>query len=1405
MGNVNTGDITQQNTTNIETQIVIQGNTLQTNRLHPQYHKVFKSLIENRLTLFGGRDTALAQIAKFINKLTGGYLVITAPAGFGKTSLMAKLVSEASETFADHFFAPYENPNSVTEEGFLRNVIEQMAHWHGYTDTLPEKLPDLDALYHRLLGEPLEHTHVLVIDGLDEVTNWEIARYLRRRLPDNLHIIVTVRDVGQDLTLDYDFPKDQTEYLPLEGLTRNDVADVLRKAGKGATVFADNPTLLKEVMRISAYQEEPSLGADPFYVRLLAEDAADGRLTPANIASQPKGLNKYLSAWWREIEESEENNEPLEDLFGTLTVALGAISRADLETINSSLVSKKKKNFFHKILDQVRRWIVGNEVKGYALVHPRLRDYICTEIYTDELLEGYREKLLTFCASWQEHRSLYALRYYAEHLRDAKRWDELYELARNKAFADAQRQQLPDEPELPLKNIRIALQTAAERDDAGAIAEFLLAHARQLLLQESPLEVLRSGNLKRALAVADMCESERSVLWYLLLAWELKDKHKQKEAHEVLIQLLQKQLPCFSIHFAQGEWAFYLLTQICQVNEDTFSTLYQCILPSNELYEFCIKLLDEGYLDIALKIVEQINWSTKSIISLNSTLEFQNKIENKDSLNANYWYKVKSLTAIAKAYFDVVNKEIALTTVKMAIDTVGKIDNYLNLDAERILAEALQEIVSAQAYIGEYNYALQTAELITKEHYRITAIEAIVEALVNQEQLDIAMKIAKVHDVATLEIWLLRLKAEVEMRAGNTETFQEYLLEALRNVDRIKYKWQQAIEIAYIASMQARFGDTDKLEVLLADAFERAKETDEHKNRNMIAMAIIAQVIAETGDIEKAKNAFNQIFEYAMKNLYSPGYVTGFIEIITTGQVQVGLLNDALELAKKINHQWQQASIQNCIALVEAKAKRFTSALEIARSIKENNVRSKTIAKIAIEQAHTEEPNISLETIKEINFLESYSSQVEIAKILYKRGYKLLARTIFSQVLQGSYTINNQYAPVTALIYIATTQAQTGDICNAQYTFSTARQTTKVIEKQVFQVMALCDIAVAQMQVGDRQEAEITFDEAWQIIQNISSQTDRAWASKELANHQMKLKDLDISFKYAALHTVLSIDDSVRKSAILEEIALMQAEEEDIDYAFTFLQAITHDKSKESVIKKIKDWHKSQELITQYKLGYIPNTFEIEQIIDSQKVQAKTLIKLARFQFNDGLIELAKETLADALNIAQKVSNQGYDTELLEEIIIVQAENDLLFNFFDVRKIIKMKYKQAEVIRKIGKIKAQQGQYEEAKSAFDIALEISQQVDRELTHSSTISDVAQEQILAGFPEQAIRTTQMILTNQNWCLPKIAGAFVKTGDHANFKKLLIPCAYYLDAAYEMCGYLAQLYPEQAEVVATVVRA
>ena len=474
-------------------------------KLRANRRNIFKPLLENRTALFAGRDTAFAKIAEFISQRTGSYLVVTAPAGFGKTALMAKLVSGTPEAFAYHFFSPYTNASSVTEVGFLENVIEQMAQWHGHTEELPNKLADLQALYHKFIDEKLECTQVLVLDGLDEVTTWKLHPYLSRRLPENLHIILTVRDIGQDWVNDYQLPDKQFQHLPLGGLTRDEVAQVLGLAGKGATIFADSPKLLDEVIRVSAYQENEALGADPFYVRFLAEDAANGRLTAANIGKQPKGLDNYLDVWWQNLEEvtnkfsNQEKLDPVRDLLGTLTVTLGPINRKDMERINPCLEDEWKADFFDEVLYEVRRFVLGNEEQGYALVHPRLRKYMRSKIKTGK----YSEKLLDFCANWQEHHSPYALAYYAQHLVEAGDSQGLHDLLAQET-----------------SNKRNAWYEAKEKigDAAGFVADVSLAWAQAEKEFKQNAGVAIGRQCRYALIIASLNSLSANLPVELLLA-----------------------------------------------------------------------------------------------------------------------------------------------------------------------------------------------------------------------------------------------------------------------------------------------------------------------------------------------------------------------------------------------------------------------------------------------------------------------------------------------------------------------------------------------------------------------------------------------------------------------------------------------------------------------------------------------------------------------------------------------------------------------------------------------------------------------------------------------------------------------------------------------------------------------
>jgi hypothetical protein len=105
------------------------------------------------------------------------------------------------------------------------------------------------------------------------------------------------------------------------------------------------------------------------------------------------------------------------------------------------------------------------------------------------------ERLLKWCENWREHRSFpYILRHYAEHLYDKWRmtneqmtYDALCRLALDSDFKQAQTQHLPDEPNLPLKTVQLALDAAIQLEDAPMMARLLIEHAKRAQSEERRL------------------------------------------------------------------------------------------------------------------------------------------------------------------------------------------------------------------------------------------------------------------------------------------------------------------------------------------------------------------------------------------------------------------------------------------------------------------------------------------------------------------------------------------------------------------------------------------------------------------------------------------------------------------------------------------------------------------------------------------------------------------------------------------------------------------------------------------------------------------------------------------------------------------------------------------------------
>jgi hypothetical protein len=73
-----------------------------------------------------------------------------------------------------------------------------------------------------------------------------------------------------------------------------------------------------------------------------------------------------------------------------------------------------------------RRWF-SVQSGFYSFTHPLLAQEFQGVLRRQASLA--KDKLIKYCSHWQEHQSHYALRHYAEHLQEAKRWEELYAIA----------------------------------------------------------------------------------------------------------------------------------------------------------------------------------------------------------------------------------------------------------------------------------------------------------------------------------------------------------------------------------------------------------------------------------------------------------------------------------------------------------------------------------------------------------------------------------------------------------------------------------------------------------------------------------------------------------------------------------------------------------------------------------------------------------------------------------------------------------------------------------------------------------------------------------------------------------------------------------------------------------------
>lgn len=1377
--------------------------------------------------LFGGRDDEMDAIDGFLADLQGGYLFVTCPSGYGKTALLAQIARQKEVVY--HFI--HRGYGTVDKDLFLRNLCQQLATRHGLGGRLPVDIAELQALYLDLLHlPPTDGKQVVVlIDGLDETINWEPNTQLfPPDLPDRVKVIFSAREVAErDWPRHLGLPPGRVRMMTLGAMKVEDVKSLLRAAGGVAAPLADDVTWIHEALRVSE--------GDPFYVKLIVEDVLTLRMLPSEIGKQPTGLDGYLKGWWDQIARTVRNQD-VRDLLGSLAVARGRLRRDDLVRMFPKLGWT-----LDSVLAEIRRFIIGNYQEGYALCHPRFAKHVQGWVGA-EALQNYIDVLLDYCARWRDHRSVYALQHYAEHLRAARHYSPLFVLARDEVFLQEQAKAFADEPDLPLRTVQTALKGAAENDNAGKMAEFLMIHARRVqeLTKESPLTALRAGSIEGAWRLADLFEIDLSVLWYLLLAWELKDEGRIADAQKTLGRLCKKEFSRL-VGWTSSMGA-YLLAHTSDINEDAFIDLDARLFSDYNCRTLCEYLVNFGLVDTAVA------------------------------------------TALRRERDKALIQEVMIASIRAgdfdAADTLAeKIENA---------GYALERVVGSQVEAGKLEAAIKTADRIADKSWRGQALQRIVEGYLNSGDLNRAIEISESIEPTYYHVMALGSIAVTQAQRGAHETARSTLAAA---IEYAQVKEEQLVLLPIIAGFQVKTGEIDSaFETLqslqesgkywgfrnipkaLAEQGEFAKAVDtanmiEDKNDRASALQSIAQEQVKARRYDAALETVKLYEKLGLDETSFDFLRKETLHDIAVSQAQDGELKAALETARTIENPEFKEKAQADISIYQAQTKNYAAALEIAQSVEGSHSRARALWNIAAIQAEAGEFDAAIATAQGIKKVLDYSRNSALQNVAEWQEYsgqgKAARSTVafvigIAPVVKEAEEEKPDQAEVMAAI--ATAQAEAGY-------FEDAYDTASRIDRIKFSTQAFGAIAVALSRAGKHNEAMSELYKLFEEAQGLNSAAARTLSLQNIAAAlaQIDERNVERDVLDAAAQEAKQIEEANFQVWIQSEIADAQIRTGDHDAGrSTFIAAATNAQKNldiadsniflRNIARKQAEAGLLADAVATARMvepNGLLNTGDVLQDIAVEQAKASDFdaaVKIAlsiEAAMGPGPQEEALEKVTEvasqlrkfevAFGIVQRIKDKFLFERALQVIATEQAKARDLPAAFGTMQRIQSGLHRAIALGKIAAEQARFGDREKAKSTFadaitaakevenghlsggfaDIAkaqveanefasaIETTQWIEDDRERAETLAQIAIAQAKEGFREEALRTTEGILINRKAHLPEVASAFAGGGDKEGFKGLLIPCAYYLDAVYKICSLIAQLYPDQGALLARAV--
>jgi tetratricopeptide (TPR) repeat protein len=1286
---------------------------------------------------FVPREGALQQLENWLTR-ESGVAILHAPAGYGKTTFLANLVKasrEAGDTrVVYHFFS--KDPDLG---GYATSLGNALAHLLGQVAAITDSSQSREGLYASAVDPDsrraqLENTIqelklaegerlLIVLDGLDEADE-TLHPPLRKPLPAGVFVVVSGRWDGAGNPPDYlqHWLEIADEIIPIDAMSASEIAQWLQQAGDGELrAYADDDAFVQQIL-------EKTDGL-PLFLDFLLDDLLQAAKQSQNVRQvlhqTPIGFSNYVRQQFRQIAASVGQQPAVRTLFGILSVSKGALREDEI----AKLTGLSGWDLAALPSQATRWWRIGGEdgKRTYSFAHPLLAVEFAKVLGSEA--ERARQSLLAWCAEWQTHKSPYALRHYAEHLREAKQVDALYALARDEAFAQAQREGIPHDPDLPRQTAALALQAAIETEDAPMMVEMLLLHAQRVETVESPLDALRAGNPQRALKLAERILREQNyqigTLWLLLLAWASSMGENGAAFAVQCLNCIRDWWHANRPKPLSDNWAPVVVKVLLQLQCAQAAEM-AIILQDKAKADLVRGLLESGLCPLderveqalaAAERIEDADWRSRAYRAVALALAQAGQPEQAQEA---FQQALAAAERIENAYW----RSSAYRAVALALAQAGQPEQALAA-AERIenadrRSEAYHAVALALAQAGQPKQALAAAERIENAYRRSEAYGAVALALAQagqpkqaQEAFQQALAAAERIEWANGRSEAYRAVALALAQAGQPEQAQEAFQQALAAAERIE--WADGRSEAYhaVALALAQAGQPKQAQEAFQQALAAA-ERIEWANGRSEAYREVAVALAQAGQPEQAQEAFQQALA-AAERIEDADWRSGAYREVAEALAQAGLADQALAAAERIEkadwRSWAYRAVAVALAQagqIEQAQEAFQQALAAAERIEKADWRS-----------------------------EAYRA---VALALAQAGQPKQAQEAFQQALAAAERIEWANGRSEAYRAVALALAQAGQ---AEQALAAAER----IEKADWRSWAYRAVAEALAQAGLAEQAlaaaERIEDADWR------SRAYRAVA-EAVAEALAQAGQVE-----QALAAAERIEDADWRSSAYRKVALALAQAGQIEQALAAAERIEWANGRSSAYRKVALALAQAGQPEQAQEAFQQALAAAERIEWANgRSEAYRAVALALAQA--GQPEQAQEAFQQALAAAERIEDAYGRSEAYREVAEALAQagqieqaQEAFQQALAAAERIEDAYGRSGAYRKGAEALAQAGQIEQAQEAFQQALAAAERIEDAYWRSWAYRAVAEALAQAGQAEQALAAAERIIEDADW--------------------------------------------------------